>query len=82
MKQLKNPKNGTVVIRIDSNLFHLPTDGKLSSVKAKMLEQMVKITQAGGTFDYCAGYPKKGDALVACKKGYRPEQFSELMEAA
>jgi hypothetical protein len=43
---------------------------------------MVKITQAGGTFDYCAGYPKKGDALVACKKGYRPEQFSELMEAA
>jgi hypothetical protein len=80
MKQLHNPRNGAVVIRIGRSTFNFPTDGTESSVKAKMMSQMVKITQAGGVFDYCAGYPKKGDALVACKKGYRPEQFPELMK--
>ena len=76
---IKNPRNGNVVIRIGQNTFNLSTTGSEQAVKTKMMEQMVKITQAGGSFDYVAGYPKTGDALVACRKGMRPEQFPELV---
>jgi len=79
---INNPRNGQVVIRIGTSSFHLPTDGTEAAVKAKMMDQMLKITQAGGSFDYCAGYPKTGDALIACKKGYVPEHFPELLKAA
>ena len=77
---VRNPHNGAVVIRIGGSQFNLMTDGSEKSVKAKIMEQLLKITQAGGSFDYIAGYPKKGDALVACKKGMVPEMFPELME--
>lgn len=80
--KIKNPRNGSVVIRIGSSTFNFTTDGTGSAVTAKMMDQMVKIKQAGGDFDYCAGYPKKGDAFIAIRKGRRPEQFPELMEAA
>lgn len=80
--KIRNPRNGSVVIRIGNKTFNLITDGSIQSVKAKMMDQMVKIHQAGGTFDYVAGYPKTGDAFVACRKGSVPEQFPELMEAA
>lgn len=82
MVKIKNPRNGSIVIRIGASTFHLPTNGSESAVKSKMMEQMVKITQKGGSFDYVAGYPKTGDALVACRKGMRPEQFPELLEVA
>jgi len=80
--KIRNPRNGSVVIRIGRSTFNLITDGSDAAVKSKMMDQMVKITQAGGTFDYIAGYPRRGDALIACKKGFVPEQFPELMEAA
>lgn len=80
--KIHNPRNGTVVVRIGRSSFTLATTGTSQAVRAKMMDQMVKITQAGGTFDYVAGYPRTGDALVACRKGQRPEQYPELMEAA
>jgi len=80
--KIRNPRNGSVVIRIGRSTFNFVTDGSESAVKAKMLEQMIKINQAGGDFTYCAGYPKTGDAYVAVQKGCTPEQFPELMEAA
>lgn len=81
MAKIKNPRNGSVVIRIGSSTFNFTTDGTGSAVTAKMMDQMVKIKQAGGDFDYCAGYPKKGDAFIAVRKGMRPEQFPELMQS-
>jgi hypothetical protein len=82
MSKIKHPHNGLVVIRIGRNTFNFPTDGTGKSVSAKMLTQMRKIKQSGGSFDYCVGYPKDGDAILAVRKGMRPEQFPELMEQA
>jgi hypothetical protein len=82
MAELKNPRNGQVVIRIGQNVFHMPTNGTGEAVTELMYKQMKKIQDAGGDFDYVAGYPKTGDAYVAIRKGMRPEQFPELMDVA
>ena len=78
-----NKQDGSLRIRIGETIFNFGDLGiKQHNAQQKVKEQVLKIIQKGGAFDYVIAYPKDSHPICAVKKGMKPEQYLELMEAA
>jgi hypothetical protein len=80
---IRNLKDGSLRVRIGGAVFnHGDLDIKQTNAQQKVKEQIIKIVQGGGAFDYVIAYPKDSHPICAVKKGMKPEHYPELMEAA
>jgi hypothetical protein len=80
---IKDIRDGSLRIRIGHSIFNFGNVGitKLNA-QQKVMEQLKKIHNKGGSFDYVIAYPKDSHPICAVRKGSKPEHFPELVQEA